>query len=195
MYRNRPEAPPPSHAGPNYAIRTSARTTAIRSWLATSLRRTPSLSDRARSDTLSVSQFPVGRPRSRRKQDPWPVAASALLVASCEARGFVDPPVVVTVGPNTRFSSAACTSHRVRPDGSPAPLSRAWPRSAETRVSPKPRLGACRLAASGRADAEVTDGLRSLPVPRSSDRLAATRRRPQHCCLWTKAATRSAPPT
>ena len=54
-------------------------------------------------------------------------------------RGLVDPPVLVTVSPKHPLSSTACTSHRLRRDRSPAPLS--WrevssPRSAETRVSP-----------------------------------------------------------
>ena len=37
--------------------------------------------------------------------------------------------------------------------------------------SPKPRFGACRLAASDRADAEVSDEAVALPEPRSSGTL------------------------
>ena len=38
---------------------------------------------------------------------------------------------------NTRFSSAACTSHRVRRDGSPAPLSRGERSLGQDRLSPE----------------------------------------------------------
>jgi len=44
------------------------------------------------------------------------------LLASCEARGVVDPPVAVTAARKTRFPSAACTSHGVRRERFAAPL-------------------------------------------------------------------------
>ncbi len=52
-----------------------------------------------------------------------PIAATDLHVASCETAGVADPPVLVTLGPKSRFPSAACTSHRMRRHGSAAPLS------------------------------------------------------------------------
>jgi hypothetical protein len=42
-----------------------------------------------------------------------------------------------------------------------------------SRWSPKRRLDACRLAASGRADAEVSDEVGALPDPRSTSHLPA----------------------
>ena len=70
--------------------------------------------------------------------------ASALRFASSEARGFVDPPVVVTAGPKHPlfFGGVYEPPRAARWIAGPAFARRevSWPRSAETRVSPEPRM-------------------------------------------------------
>ena len=66
------------------------------------------------------------------------------LSPSCEVRGLVDPPVVVTIGPKHPLVFA-CTSH-VRRDGSPGPAfprrEVSWPRSVRPEFSPISSLAA-----------------------------------------------------
>jgi hypothetical protein len=91
-------------------------------------------------DVSAPDESPRSIPPAEQNQGHPANGASALFVASSEARGLVGPPVVVTVGPKHPLFD--CGVHEpprpARRVTGPAFARRevAWPRSAETRVSP-----------------------------------------------------------
>ena len=110
--------------------------------------------------------------RTRRQVSASPTPQSRLSPPARPA-AFVDPPVVMTLLRNTRFSSAACASSRVRHDGSTAPLSRGERSLGQGWLRPPPRhkraSGACSLRASALIEA-VVRARRRCPSQGGDDR-------------------------